>query len=216
MTERGRSIVIEGNDGTGKSTQVELLAKYLQDSYGIDSLTIHEPDGPLEICKQLRAKIKDATIPRTPEQNLEWFTESRHHSNRYGREHYIDKGGWVLRARNHRSTEAYQGNGEGIDANHIKQVTLESTDALYMNPDLEVILFVNDNVRKQRIASRGGIETPDTFESKGDEFQSRVNDAYISIAERDTVPLLDASQSIETVHREIVELIWLRGLLPPR
>ncbi|MCA9335481.1 hypothetical protein KC967_01120 [Candidatus Saccharibacteria bacterium] len=44
--ERGKSIVIEGNDGTGKSTQVELLAGWLQDTYDISSLTIHEPDGP--------------------------------------------------------------------------------------------------------------------------------------------------------------------------
>ena len=55
MTERGRYVVIEGNDGTGKSTQVELLAQRLRDDYGIESLTIHEPDGPLQACKELRA-----------------------------------------------------------------------------------------------------------------------------------------------------------------
>ena len=71
MHERGKSIVIEGNDGTGKSTQVELLATWLRDAYGIESLTIHEPDGPTEKCKQLRAKIKDGSLPRTPLENLQ-------------------------------------------------------------------------------------------------------------------------------------------------
>ena len=43
--ERGKYIVIEGNDGTGKSTQVELLVTRLLEDYGIESFVTHEPAG---------------------------------------------------------------------------------------------------------------------------------------------------------------------------
>lgn len=211
--ERGRSIVTEGNDGTGKSTQVELLAQRLWEDYGIESLTIHEPDGPTALSKQLRARIKDATIARTPEQNLQWFSESRQESNRYAREHYIAKGKWVLRARNYRSTIAYQGGGEGLSPELIVETTRRYTDELYMNPDLEMILYVNDSVRNERIGERGVLEKPDTFESRDEAFQKRVNATYVDMARAEGLPLIDASQSIPAVHQEIMELIWARGLL---
>jgi dTMP kinase len=214
--ERGKSIVIEGNDGTGKSTQVELLAGWLQDTYDIGYLTIHEPNGPTKKSQELRKRIKDARIPRTPLENLQWFTESRQESNRYARDNHIQKGDWVLRARNWRSTEAYQGAGEGVSSELIRQMTADNTDELYMNPDLEVILFVNDETRRQRIQSRGKLDAPDTFESKGDKFQRKVNNRYIDIAHRDGLPLIDASAAPEDVQLQIRELIWLRGLLPRR
>ena len=215
LFERGRSIVAEGHDGTGKSTAVELLGERLWDDYGIESLIIHEPDGPVDECRLLREKIKDATIPRTPMDNLNWFTESRRISNAYAREHYINKGKWVLRARNHLSTIAYQGGGEGIAEDIILGLTRANTDELYMVPDLTVILFLNDpETRNQRISQRGPLNKPDTFESKGLAFQKAVNDTYINIAIRDNLPMIDASVSAEAVHEQIMELIWLRGLLP--
>lgn len=214
--ERGKSIVIEENDGTGKSTHVELIAQRLWEEYGIESLTIHEPDGPTELSKQLRARIKDATIPRTPEQNLQWFSESRQESNRYAREHYIARGKWVLRARNYRSTIAYQGSGEGLSPQLIIDTTRRYTDELYMNPDLEAILYVDDGVRAARIGERGQLEKPDTFESRDEAFQRRVNEAYVDMAKADKLPLIDASRSKEAVHAELMELIWVRGLLPRR
>lgn len=213
MSVRGKSIVIEGNDGTGKSTQIEMLSERLKSEYGIESLTIHEPDGPLAQCKELRTRIKDATIPRDAETNLAWFTESRRLSNQYARDNYIDKGKWVLRARNHHSTIAYQGEGEGLSKKQIYDMTRRNTDELYMNPDLEVILYVNDSVRQERIDKRGTIDVPDTFESRDESFQYRVNEAYVAIAKEENIPLIDASQSIEEIHEDIMKLLWLRNLL---
>lgn len=212
-SERGKSIVIEGNDATGKSTQVELLAEWLLEDYGIESLTIHEPDGPTEKCRELRARIKDATIPRTPLENLEWFTESREDSNRFGRKFYIDVGKWVLRARNHRSTEAYQGAGEGLSTELIYEMTRQHTDELYMNPDLEVILYLEEMQRAQRLLGREAPEKPDTFETKGADFQRAVNHHYIVMGRRDNVPLIEASPSPAEIHQQIKELIWAQGLL---
>ncbi|MFZ1317433.1 MAG: hypothetical protein WAQ26_03220, partial [Candidatus Saccharimonas aalborgensis] len=60
----GRYIVIEGQDGTGKTTQADLLATYLH-SRGIDTIHIKEPGGS-PVAEAIRGVILDATLPRTP------------------------------------------------------------------------------------------------------------------------------------------------------
>lgn len=212
MTERGRSITIEGNDGTGKSTQVELLGDRLKADYGIDSLMIHEPDGP-GISAAIREVIKNGRLERDAITNLLLFTASRHESNRIG-EDALAQGVWLLKARDWSSSEAYQGGGEGLDPEYIRQVTAEFTSPLYMNPDLKAILTLQNHERAARIAGRGDLENPDTFEMRNDDFQQRVNNTYVTIAEREHYPMIDAAQSVEQVHEEIMELLWVRGLLP--
>ena len=211
MAERGRSIVIEGNDGTGKSTQVELLSEWLKEDYGIDSLTIHEPDGP-GISSAIRTVIKNGHLERDATTNLLLFSASRHESNRLG-ERALANGEWLLKARDWSSTVAYQGGGEGLDSEYIRKVTEEFTTPLYMQPDLKVILALGDNIRGERIAQRGPLDNPDTFEIRGNDFQQRVNTAYLSIAEHEGYPVLDASQSIEQVQAEIITLILAKGFL---
>jgi dTMP kinase len=214
MTERGRSIVIEGNDGTGKSTQVDLLGNRLLDEYGINSLIIHEPDGP-GISAAIREVIKNGSLERDAITNLLLFTASRHESNRAAEAALAD-GTWVLKARDWSSSEAYQGGGEGLDSSYIRRVTEEFTSPHYMNPDLKVILGLQDEVREKRIAGRGELVNPDTFEMRDIAFQQRVNHSYLAIANREGYPLIDATKSINEVHAEIMELLWVRKLLPRR
>ncbi len=213
--ERGRSIVIEGNDGTGKSTQVELLAKRLAHDYGIESYVIHEPDGPA-ISAEIRKIIKNGSFERQPITNLLLFMASRYEQNYIGENQHLSKGHWLLKARDRSSSEAYQGFGEGLSPELISQLHKLVMTPLYLHPDLKVILGLSDPERAARIAARGDIENPDTFEMRGQDFQDRVNNGYLEIARRDNLPYIDASQSIERIHEEIMELIWLRGLLPRR
>lgn len=211
MTERGKSVTVEGNDGTGKSTQVDLLSTRLKQDYGIDSIVIHEPDGP-GISAEIRKTIKNGELVRDATTNLLLFTASRHESNIVG-EKAMDNGLWLLKARDWSSSEAYQGGGEGLDPEYIRMVTSMFTTPRYMEPDLKVILALTDSEREQRISSRGELEQPDTFEMRGDEFQLRVNQTYLGIAKREDYPVIDAEQSIQAVHEEIMELLYIRGLL---
>lgn len=214
MIERGYSVVIEGNDGTGKSTQVDLLAERLKNDYGIDSYVIHEPDGP-EISSHIREIIKNGSLERHAMTNLLLFMASRYEQNSIGEQRLL-KGDWLLKARDRSSSEAYQGGGEGLSQEIIVQLHELVMSDLYLRPDLKVILGLSDSVRKLRIAERGKIENPDTFEMRGQDFQDKVNATYVKIAERDGLPYLDASQTKEAIHEEIMELIWVRGLLPRR
>ncbi|HEU0266266.1 MAG TPA: dTMP kinase [Candidatus Saccharimonadaceae bacterium] len=205
MRKRGRYIVIEGNDGTGKSTQVELLATYLREK-GIESYVPHEPAGTL-IADEIRKIIKNGSLKRDGKTNLLLFTAARHEIWRRAKRE-LSHGKWVISARNYLSTLAYQGVGEGLSATLIEQTTRTFTDDKYMKPDVTIILTLNDQTeRSKRIASRGRPEKPDTFESRSQDFQDRVNDAYVSIAVERGYTIIDASRSIEDIQLDIRALL---------
>src|SRR5690606_11683039 len=83
----------------------------------------------------------------------------------------LERGTWIISARDYTSTLAYQGYGEGLDLELIEHITLLATDEQYVTPDHCIILDINDEAeRARRIAQRGTLENPDTFESRGDDF----------------------------------------------
>jgi thymidylate kinase len=75
-------------------------------------------------------------------------------------------------------------------------------DELYFHADFKTVLvFKNEIERLRRIKDRAVLEVPDTFESRGQDFQQRVNEGYLLVAERDGLDLteIDADQSREEV-----------------
>lgn len=206
MSERGKYIVIEGHDGTGKSTQVELLHERLGKE-GIEAVEIHEPAG-VAIADELRKIIKNGELERDGRTNLLLFTAARRELFRQTIVPTLGHGAWVLAARNWRSTAAYQGYGEGLDVAEIEAITKEFTGPEYLSPDFECILSLqSEEERTKRIAQRGELENPDTFESRGDNFQTKVENGYLEIAKKDGLPVIDASPSIEEIHKEIWDRI---------
>lgn len=199
---RGKYIVIEGNDGTGKSTQAKMLAHYLQEERGISTYIPEEPGGT-PMANAIRSVIKDGSLERQPETNVLLFTAARVEIWKKAQQ-ARELGKWVISARNYYSTLAYQGYGEGVDLNLILRTTQDYIGKEYMNPDHAVILDLSDaDERAKRIAGRGMLEVPDTFESKGDTFQDKVNAAYVRIAQQYSLPIINAKQSPEDIHAEI-------------
>lgn len=207
MTQ-GKYVVIEGNDGTGKSTQVELLAQWLREEKGIESFIAHEPAGT-PMADALRTIIKDGTLARSPETNLLLFTAARHEIWQQACQ-ALTEGKWVLSARNYISTLAYQGGGEGLSSELIESTTRQFTDDRYINPDLTIVLTLADEtIRAERISQRGELEQKDTFESQPDVYQQRVNQAYLDIADHKHYQMIDASQSIRDIQQQIRQNIDL-------
>lgn len=207
----GKYIVIEGNDGTGKTTQVELLASYFQEQ-GREVCVVEEPgsDDPEKStpsANELRRLIKNGSLERAPEINLGLFSAARGELWREKIKPALSSGAVVLSARNYYSSLAYQGRGEGVDETEILRMTRVFTDERYMKPDVAIILTLSDEKRARRIEYRGDLENPDTFESRGDDFQTRVNRAYIEIAEQYDVATVDASGTAEEVQLAIREII---------
>lgn len=208
MTQ-GKYIVIEGHDGTGKSTQVGLLRDRLSEQ-GIGSIEFHEPQGT-PIADAIRTVIKNGSLPREPETNLLLFTAARHEIWKQA-ETMLEQGIWVIAARNYYSTLAYQGYGEGLDLDLITSLTEQFTNKRYMNPDHALILTLDDhNERQHRIGNRGKIAHPDTFESRDAGFQNAVGNAYLAIAKERNLPCIDANRPVADIADEIFSLVTVEG-----
>ena len=114
----GTYIVIEGNDGTGKSTQAGLLADHCRQQ-GREVIIVEEPgsndpDKTTPIANYLRSLIKNGTLARDPEINLALFSAARRELWQQKIAPALNRGAIVISARNYISTLAYQGYGEGL------------------------------------------------------------------------------------------------------
>jgi dTMP kinase len=204
--KQGKYIVIEGHDGTGKSTQVGMIRKMLAEQ-GIESIEFHEPAGN-PIADSIRTILKNGTLPRVPMTDVLLFTAARCDIWENLALPALSKGVWVVAARNYFSTLAYQGYGSGIDLSTIESITRMSTDERYMKPDYAFILDLDDkDERAKRISNRGKLQNPDTFESRTDDFQERVEQGYIDIAKSHNLPTISANQTVEKVSEDIWEHI---------
>ena len=206
--ETGKYVVIEGHDGTGKSTQVGLIRQKLL-VCGIDSIEFHEPAGTLT-ADAIRNVIKNGSLERDAMTNLLLFSAARHEIWNKRALPALQKGKWVVAARNYYSTLAYQGYGEGLDLDLIEMITRQATDEKYMNPDIAIILDVNEKSRVKRIDGRGQLENPDTFESKDDVFQFKVRDGYVDLARSRNIPIVLANNAAE----DVAEEIWTDHIRP--
>lgn len=189
-------IVIEGQDATGKSTQVEMLAEYLR-KQGKEVVTMHEPDGELESAHEIRRIIKDKTYNLEPMTHVLLFTAARQELWRKLAEPVLKRGGFVVSARNWWSTLAYQGYGQGISRSRIIRITKEAMPERYVKPDKSAILTLDEKTRLARQSARDDNSSKDTFESKPSDFQHKVDAAYLHIAKDLDIQTVDASPSAE-------------------
>lgn len=206
----GTYIVIEGTDGTGKSTQAELLVERLR-KQGHVVTQFHEPDG-VPIAHELRSVIVNGTLERSALTNVLLFTAARRENWFQRALPALEKGGYVVTTRNYYSTLAYQGIAEGLeqgrtqegDIAYIEQLTRDATDERYMTPDYAFMLDIeNEEERTRRISQRGALAHPDTFESRSDDFQQRIIEGYRTIARHKQIPILSATRSIDSLAEEI-------------
>jgi len=198
-------IVIEGQDGTGKSTQAELFADHFR-TQGRPVLTLHEPDGDLPQAHDLHDLIlvKGKDYHLAPLTNVVLFTAARLELWHKLAEPVLKQGGVVISARNWWSTLAYQGYGEGVSRSKIIRLTHEMLPKPYVVPDKSVILTLPDKIREEREQARG--KALETFEVKGSDFQARVNHAYEAIARDLNIPIIEATGSIAEVHEKLKKL----------
>ena len=215
--ELGKYIVIEGSDGTGKSTQAIEITRRLAE-LGLDPLLVYndetdrmepvqEPGGTPK-ANEIRKKIKNKTIPRTPWDNVVWFTDARVPIWNEAIFPALKAGRPVVTARSWISTVAYQGYGEGIPITTIEAYTKHRVGEQYMNPDLLVILALqSERARRERMQTRDTRHETDTFESMSEEFQTGMQNGYVTYAAANNVSILDASQTKDVIQEQLWEKI---------
>ncbi|MBR3052154.1 dTMP kinase [Candidatus Saccharibacteria bacterium] len=197
-------IVIEGQDGTGKSTQAELLKKHFE-KQDKEVVMLEEPDGDLPQAHDLHDMILTRGYDLEPLTNVLLFTAARVELWHKIAEPALRRGGIVISARNYWSTLAYQGYGEGVSRSKIIRLTKETLPDRYIHPNYGFILTVPDKVRLERQVARG--KAIETFEAKPSDFQQKVNAAYPKIAKEFDLTIIDASPSIEEVFAIIINRI---------
>ena len=70
-----------------------------------------------------------------------------------------------------------------------------------------IVLSLSHDKRAKRIAMRGVLKNPDTFESRGQDFQKKVDDGYLEIAEAYGIPVVSADGTIDEVHDMLIDNI---------
>lgn len=205
MAERGKYIVIEGVDGTGKSTQAEMLVNSLKVG-GVNTYEVAEP-GATAIGQHIRTLIKNGDIDRDPMTNLLLFTADRLETWNNIIKPTLATGSWVVAARNWYSSYAYQGYGEGVDINLIEDTTRQIVGNDYLIPDYSIILNNNNLAELQeRINLRADADAiKDNFEQKDLHFKQRISLGYSAVGAvlADAVIKTDG-KSIDEVHELVL------------
>nr|HEV8011009.1 dTMP kinase [Bradyrhizobium sp.] len=195
---RGRFISFEGGEGSGKSTQIRLLAERL-DAAKLRAIVTREPGGSpgAEIIRHLLLSGMGKLLGPDAETLL--FAAARDDHVRTVIKPALSQGVWVLCDRFSDSTRAYQGRLGRVAPeimNAMERVTIGN-----LKPDLTVILDVPVEVGMQRAAARRGSGAPDRFEAEDVKFHQQLRDAYRQIAadEPKRCVLVDANADANTV-----------------
>ncbi len=171
---RGRLIVLEGSEATGKSTQAALLATRL------GAVATREPGGTAT-GEWIRALLLDPTLPpldaRT--ETLLLLAARAQHVTEVIRP-ALEAGQEVVCDRYSGSTLAYQGWGRGLAPEELVDLTTWATSGIA--PDVVVLLTVAPAVAARRMGRRGG---GDRMEGEGTEFFRRVDDGFAALAAAD-------------------------------
>jgi dTMP kinase len=199
---RGKFISFEGGEGSGKSTQIKLLAERLAGAK-LRAIVTREPGGSpgAEIIRHLVLSGMGKLLGPDAETLL--FAAARDDHVRTVIQPALSQGTWVLCDRFSDSTRAYQGRLGNVAPgvlNAMQRVTIGD-----LKPDLTIILDVPVEVGLKRAAARRGAGEPDRFESEDIKFHQDLRDAYRQIAEEDPdrCVLVDASASPDAVAAQV-------------
>ncbi len=188
--EKGYFITLEGPDGSGKSTQLEMLAQYLEQK-GYETIRTREPGGST-VAERLRQLVLDPglTIDRRTETLLYLAARADH----------LDKvikpalaaGKTVLCDRFSDSTLVYQGLVRGLPLSELSELINFATGNL--QPDLTLLLDGEPERLSVRREQRG---VTDRFEKEGLEFQIKVRNGFLELSKLypQRIKVIDALQT---------------------
>jgi dTMP kinase len=199
---RGRFITFEGGEGSGKSTQIRILAERLN-AAKLRAIVTREPGGSpgAEIIRHLVLSGMGKLLGADAETLL--FAAARDDHVHTVIEPALEQGIWVLCDRFADSTRAYQGRlGDVLPGvlNAMERVTIGD-----LRPDLTVILDIPVEVGMLRAAARRGSGAPDRFEAEDVAFHQKLREAYREIAANDPARcvLIDANADADTVAAKV-------------
>jgi len=194
-------VTFEGVDGSGKSTQAELLRDALL-SDGRDVVLTREPGGT-EVGERVRELVLNGP-DMTPWAEAALFAAARAELVATVIRPALDRGADVIADRYVDSSLAYQGIARGVGVDHVLELNLHVVQ--HLMPDLTVLLLVDPSEAGRRVAE------PDRLESEGAQFHRRVDAAYRELAERfpERIVAFDGGRPAEELSEVIRERLRSR------
>jgi dTMP kinase len=202
----GKFITFEGIDGSGKSTQLRMLAGHLRQK-GVDIVATQEPGGT-PLGRRLRSAFLETEEVVAPISELLLFAADRAQHVELLIKPSLEQGRVVISDRYADATFAYQGAGRGFNETVVNEVIQLATGGLKPHLTLFFDITVDTAVRRmnehkdeERIQNRMDRETA--------EFYDRVRKAYLGIADREPerFKVLDANGSIDEVQKIVLDII---------
>lgn len=198
--KKGLFITLEGADGCGKTTQLNLLKEYLT-GRGYEIVVTREPGG-----KGLGEKLREILLNYDGEvsdrceaflyladraQNIDTIIKPA-----------INSGKIVLCDRHTDSSVAYQGYGREQNIDNINMLNELAVNGVH--PDLTIVFDIDTETSMERVGAE-----KDRLESAGIEFHKRVRNGYLEIAKKNPqrIKVVDASQTIEDVQRDVIKIV---------
>jgi len=202
----GKFITFEGIDGSGKSTQLRMIASELR-VRGFEVLTTMEPGGT-PLGRRLRAAFLETEENVAPLAELLLFAADRAQHVNFLIKPALAEGKIVISDRFADATFAYQGAGRGFSEETVNAVIKLATDGL--KPDLTLFFDVPVEKAIMRTNARTDEEAKkNRMDKETIEFYERVRTAYLGIAERESERfiIIDGDSSVGEIKAKILPII---------
>ena len=196
---KGKFITIDGVEGAGKSTQIDLICSYLHQK-GIEVVRTREPGGTA-VGEKIRSVLLDVENQEMhSDTELLLMFSSRNELIQNKIIPALNEGFWVVSDRFTDASFAYQGGGRMLNLNRIDK--LADWVLGDFKPDLTLLLDVSVEVGMERIESRAA---KDRIELEERAFFERVRSVFVSRSEAfpDRIKLIDANDSVEGIQSKI-------------
>lgn len=197
--KKGMFITFEGADGCGKTTQMKLLAEYLEKK-GIDVVLTREP-GAKGLGEKVREILLNYEGPVSDRCESFLFLADRAQNIDIIVNPAVEEGKVVLCDRHIDSTVAYQGYGRGLDIERINMLNNIATNG--RKPDLTFVFDIDVETSMARVGKE-----KDRMERAGKDFHNRVRQGYLELAKQEPqrIKVIDAAKSIEEIHAEVIKI----------
>jgi dTMP kinase len=196
---RGLFVTLEGGDGSGKTTQAELLEQWLTRA-GHTVVRTREPGGT-ELGVEVREIVLHSRGHIAPRAEALLYAADRAHHIATRVRPALERGEVVIQDRYLDSSVAYQGAGRVLDAGEIRSLSLWAAEGLL--PDLTVLLDLDEAAARDRLNTAR--TQYDRLEAEESDFHARVRVAYLTLAEAEPERflVLDATLPVDDISGRI-------------
>ncbi len=206
MKYKGKFIVFEGPDRCGKSTQANMLNKYLS-ARGLDVIITREPGGD-NVSEEIRRILLDPTNTVSPMAELLLYEASRAQHTEQKIIPALEAGQVVICERYTMSSCAYQGYGRGIDMEIINKLNDIATRGV--KPDLTLVFLMSDKY----FTERGEYLFSDRLELEDEAFRHKMRRGYKELAAKtENAVIINADRPIAEIEQSVLKEIKRHNIL---